>query len=155
MWNPNVALELGLADGVGAEYYILVNRKLSNGVPSDIQGMQRIEYSNFDNFDETNGLFQNIVNYLVKDETYPRKMYDEIDSGKNKIKKYYFALRVLAHFKESKRLREDELKILAKGTYLRSDEIDKILNMMVDLGLLANLDSRRGMTLKKNLYRSE
>ena len=45
LWNPNVALEIGLADGLEAEYYILLNRELSKGVPADIQGIQRIEYS--------------------------------------------------------------------------------------------------------------
>jgi len=27
-WNPNVALEIGLAEGLGVDYYILLNRRL-------------------------------------------------------------------------------------------------------------------------------
>src|ERR1035437_7241460 len=44
-WNPNVSLELGMAEGLGKDYYILVNHTQSKGVPSDINGIQRIEYS--------------------------------------------------------------------------------------------------------------
>ena len=44
-WNPNVALEIGLAQGLGVDYYILLNRKLKKTVPADIQGLQRIEYA--------------------------------------------------------------------------------------------------------------
>jgi hypothetical protein len=66
LWNPNVALEIGLAEGVGASYYIFLNKKLSKGVPADIQGLQRIEY------DEPSGyakgsLVSGVVKYLVKE----------------------------------------------------------------------------------------
>src|SRR5256885_1210437 len=33
LWNANVALEIGLAEGVDAEYYILLDSNLSKGVP--------------------------------------------------------------------------------------------------------------------------
>jgi hypothetical protein len=49
-WNPNVALELGLAQGLkkkpGKTYYIVLNTRRSENVPSDIQGVQRLEYAN-------------------------------------------------------------------------------------------------------------
>jgi len=63
-YNPNVALEIGLADGLGVEYYILLNRTLAAGVPADIQGIQRIEYSNYKDFDERNGLVPQLVRFL-------------------------------------------------------------------------------------------
>ena len=48
-WNPNVALELGLAQGLkkktGKTYYIVLNTRRSENVPSDIQGVQRLEYT--------------------------------------------------------------------------------------------------------------
>jgi DNA-binding MarR family transcriptional regulator len=48
-WNPNVTLELGVAIGLGREYYILFNPKLSGSmeVPSDIRGRDRIEYTSY------------------------------------------------------------------------------------------------------------
>ena len=43
-WNPNVALELGLTQGLrkkpGKPYYIVLNTRRSENVPSDIQGIQ-------------------------------------------------------------------------------------------------------------------
>jgi hypothetical protein len=46
-WNPNVALELGIAVGLGRRYFILLNHKLDQNkeVPSDIKGIDRIQYS--------------------------------------------------------------------------------------------------------------
>jgi hypothetical protein len=46
-WNPNVALELGIAVGLGRRYFILLNHKLDQNkdVPSDIKGIDRVQYS--------------------------------------------------------------------------------------------------------------
>ena len=45
-WNPNVALELGIAVGMGRKYFILMNMHIDNNgeVPSDIRGVDRIQY---------------------------------------------------------------------------------------------------------------
>src|SRR5437867_462635 len=46
-WNPNVALELGLAMGLEADYFILRDtriRRRGDAVPADIGGLDRIEY---------------------------------------------------------------------------------------------------------------
>ncbi|MEM7645182.1 MAG: hypothetical protein AAF366_22160 [Pseudomonadota bacterium] len=44
-WNPNVALELGLAMGLKKDYYILFDpTKEDSEVPSDIRGRERIQY---------------------------------------------------------------------------------------------------------------
>jgi len=46
-WNPNVALELGIAVGLGRRYFILLNHKFEQNkeVPSDIKGIDRVQYS--------------------------------------------------------------------------------------------------------------
>ncbi len=64
-WNPNVALEIGLAEGLGVDYYILLNRRLKKNVPADIQGLQRIEYTSVKSLD-TDGLIPQVVKYLVR-----------------------------------------------------------------------------------------
>jgi len=152
-WNPNVALELGLAEGLDAEYYILVNRKLSAGVPSDIQGIQRIEYQTFDDFDTKSGLFPHIVKYLVRTQTHPRNVWDALEGEINRDKRYYFALRVLAHFKSHTRMTHDHQTVLSRGTYLHKAEKMEVLDAMVRLGLIANVSSAKGATLAKKLYR--
>ena len=45
-WNPNVALELGIAVGLGRKYFILLNTKIEphKDAPSDIKGIDRLQY---------------------------------------------------------------------------------------------------------------
>jgi hypothetical protein len=47
-WNPNVALELGIAVGAGLDYYIAFNPTGDqSGVPSDIGGIDRLQYTDY------------------------------------------------------------------------------------------------------------
>jgi len=48
-WNPNVALELGLAFGLGKTAYIAFDpsKTASDEVPTDLRGMDRLQYSSF------------------------------------------------------------------------------------------------------------
>lgn len=152
-WNPNVALEIGLADGMEAEFYILVNRKLSKGVPADIQGVQRIEYSSYDDFDEEDGLLPKLVRYLVREHTHPRNIWDALEADAARDKKYYLALRILAHFKDRKRLTGEQLTTLSRGTYLRKADKQDLMAQLGGMGLLGNVGSRHGATLEKKLFR--
>jgi hypothetical protein len=77
LWNPNVALEIGLAEGLRVEYYILLNKRLSKGVPADIQGLQRIEYDSPKGL-QPGSLLPLIVRYLVKDQTHPKNIYNSL-----------------------------------------------------------------------------
>jgi predicted nucleotide-binding protein len=52
-WNPNVALELGIVRGKGADYYILFNPKSDQGdVPSDLGGIDRLQYTDYTQLSE-------------------------------------------------------------------------------------------------------
>lgn len=53
-WNPNVALELGLARGKGSEYYILFDPEKGNksDVPSDLGGIDRMQYTDYASLEE-------------------------------------------------------------------------------------------------------
>jgi hypothetical protein len=88
-WNPNVALEIGLAEGLGKDYYILLNKNLKKNVPSDIQGLQRIEYDDPGSLGVT-GLIPQLIKYLVREHTHPRNIYNEL-SGNNRTKQFFFA----------------------------------------------------------------
>jgi predicted nucleotide-binding protein len=48
-WNPNVALELGLALGLNRTAYIAFDPSKTNAddVPTDLRGMDRLQYSSF------------------------------------------------------------------------------------------------------------
>lgn len=150
LWNPNVALELGLAEGLGVEYYILLNRNLSKGVPADIQGLQRIEYDDPKSLNP-GGLLPSVIKYLVKSHTHPKNIYSAL-SVDNREMKFYFALSVLAHFRDNKYLSHVDISRLVRGTYLRKDTQKDVLQTLMALGLISSWETRRGATLKKNLF---
>jgi hypothetical protein len=150
LWNANVALELGLAEGLGVEYYILLNKKLSKGVPADIQGLQRIEYSDTKGL-SGNSLLPGIIKYLVKQHTHPRNIYNEL-SGENRETKFYFALSLLSHLRDNTYLSRSDIARLARGTYLRKESQDEVLRLMSHLGVISSWETKRGATLRKHLF---
>jgi len=149
-WNPNVALEIGLAEGLGVDYYILLNRKLKKNVPADIQGLQRIEYASVKSLD-TDGLIPQIVKYLVGKLTHPRNIHDAL-TGNTRTKQFFFALEVLAHLRDNARLPSAEVRRLSPGSYLRDNDRDHVLSKMTELGLLGSVYSKKGAQLTKNLF---
>jgi hypothetical protein len=122
-WNPNVALEIGLAEGLGVDYYILLNQKLKKNVPADIQGLQRIEYVSVKSLD-ADGLIPQIVKYLVRERTHPRNIYNVL-TGRNRSKQFFFALEVLAYLRDNARLSPNESRHLSPGSYLRDSDENK------------------------------
>jgi hypothetical protein len=149
-WNPNVALETGLAEGLGVDYYILLNRKLKKNVPADIQGLQRIEYDSVNSLD-TDGLIPQIVKYLVRQHTHPRNIYNAL-TGNNRTKQFFFALEVLAYLRDNARLPSAEIRRLCPGSYLRDTDRELVLEKMAERGLLGSISSRKGPKLTKNLF---
>jgi hypothetical protein len=149
-WNPNVALEIGLAEGLGVDYYILLNRKLKKNVPADIQGLQRIEYTSVRSLDP-HGLIPLIVKYLVGKLTHPRNIHDAL-TGNNRTKQFFFALEVLAHLRDNARLPSAQVRRLSPGSYLRDNDRDHVLSKMAELGLLGSVYSKKGAQLTKKLF---
>jgi hypothetical protein len=61
-WNPNVALELGLAVGMAKKYYILFNTEYeAKDAPTDLRGLDRIQYA-------SNTELEARLNFLMKQE---------------------------------------------------------------------------------------
>jgi hypothetical protein len=149
LWNPNVSLELGLTEGLGKEYYILVNKSQSKDVPSDVKGMQRIDYSSPKGFKE-DSLFVLIARYLVKDQTHPRRVWEKLSSPRDK--KFYLALMILAHFRDNQRLKEADIKRLSRGLYLKKEAQNEVMEVLEDRGIISARDSAKGAKLKKRLY---
>ena len=150
LWNPNVSLEIGLAEGLGVDYYILLNDSLSKGVPADIQGLQRIQYKNTLGF-ENEDLIPSILRRLAKDFTHPRNIFDSL-SADNRDRKFYFALAVLAHLRDNKRLTHGDITRICRGTYLRRDAQTEVLEILERHGLIGSINSVNGAVLDKNLF---
>ena len=138
-WNPNVALELGLAEGLkkkpAKNYYILLNTRRSKEVPSDIRGIQRLEYTSYD-FKREVGLGDQLVSYVLAKEYWIRRLWKALPEAGKGQKKRMMALRVLAHLREHEKLTSDNLKAMATGTRLRDADRNDVLNALRALGLL-------------------
>ena len=150
LWNANVSLELGLAEGLGKDYYILVNSKQSKDVPSDVRGLQRIEYSSATGT-TADSLLPSLANYFVKEQTHPRRVWEKLSSP-NREKKFYFAMAVLAHFRDNKRLSYEDRTRLSRGLYLRKDVQHEIIDLLEDEKILGATGSKLGAKLIKRLY---
>jgi hypothetical protein len=150
LWSPNVSLELGLAEGLGQDYYILVNRSQSKDVPSDIKGLQRIEYSSIKGL-QSDGLIPNIVRYLVREETHPRRIWENLASA-NKDKKFYFALSILAHFRGNKRLSKEDIARVSRGFFLRKEAQNEVIEILESQRIISAGRGKRGSRLLKRLY---
>jgi hypothetical protein len=148
--EPNVPLELGLPEGLGNNYCILVNRKQSKDVPSDIREIRRIEYSSLESR-ETDGLLPNLARYLVRDQTHPRHIWNKL-SGAHRDKKFYLSLAILAHFRDNERLSHADIARLSKGLYLREDAQKEVLHILEEHKLVSAIGSRLGAKLAKRIY---
>ena len=74
-WNANVTLELGLAEGLNKDHYILFRPSgKKTQPPSDVQGIQRFQYRKLEGFSDDCLTYQ-VNEHLVKKLTHPRWVY--------------------------------------------------------------------------------
>jgi len=155
-WSPNVALELGLAEGLkkaaGKQYYILLNTRRSKEVPSDIRGIQRLEYTSYD-YKRDVGLGDQLITFVLSKEYWVRKLWRAIPEGDKSLKKRQTALRILAHLREHEKLSLDNVRTIASGTHLREADRQHVLTTLKDLGLIRGSRSDGVYVLGKALFR--
>jgi len=138
-WSPNVALELGLAEGLRNKpikpYYILLNSRRSKDVPSDVKGIQRLEYTRYD-YQDNVGLGYVLVHYILKKEYWVKKIISEL-GGREKLElKLRVALKMLAHLRDHQRLFKDNIDALARGSRLRKNDHQEIIETLLKLKLI-------------------
>jgi hypothetical protein len=154
-WNPNVALELGLADGLSRKpYYILTNSNLSRDVPSDIKGLQRIEYNHLSR--GIGSLRQQLIEYFFKSQYHPtRILWNELkDNQEDPYQSYVFGLQVLAHLRDHAAASLDKCAGIAKALGLRKDTWTDTCEEMWDEALLVEMQHGGGYRLyNKNVYK--
>jgi hypothetical protein len=154
-WNPNVALELGLAQGLkkkpGKPYYIVLNTRRSDNVPSDIQGIQRLEYTSYD-YKPAAGLGDQLVNFVLSKQYWIKKIWTAIpESGKGQ-KKRLMAVRILAHMRDHSKLTSDNLQTIARGTRLREGDRTEVVDVLRSLKLIRKIRNSDAFTQGRKLY---
>ncbi len=151
-WNPNVTLEVGLAEGLNKDYYILFRpgRGSRAEAPADLKGVQRFQYKRLEGL-SSDSLTAQLLDHLVRKLTHPRNIYDEF-SGQDREKQFVVAMRILAHFKKAQILRREDLAKLTRGTWLRKDSIEEVIESLRKRGLVkGRLDSQK-WKCGRNLY---
>lgn len=131
-WNPNVALELGMADGLDTDYFITLNNKQSKNVPSDIQGLQRIEYRTVEN--GSNSLHEQFQKYIVKQRTFTGKtLWKRLREEDRPDALFTYAIRIICHFRDRGTLRPAETKKLSQGLRLRDNHRKFVLDALREM----------------------
>jgi len=107
-WNPNVTLELGVAIAHSDNWYICFNPEKTpiDDVPSDIKGMDRIQYKSFTELEEK-------LTALLE-QRYPKEIRQPLDE--------YIAT-----------LQQDVVGLVQKSPGLRMEEIADILKVNVKM----------------------
>lgn len=143
-WNPNVALELGLADGLGKRYYILFRpgRRRQADAPADLKGLQRFQYTRLRGC-APECLEWQLDEHLVRSLPHARWLWDELEVTK-RPQHFVLAMRVLAHFKSARVVTRPELDALVRGTRLPRAGVERVLELLARRGLIeANRDGSR------------
>ncbi len=155
-WNPNVALELGLAESLkkkpAKDYYIVLNTRRSTEVPSDVRGIQRLEYTSYD-FKSEVGLGDLLVKYIISKEYLARRIWKMIPDSSKGEKKRLMALRILAHFRDHEKLTSDNIKSIVRGTRLRNADRDEVINLLRKLKLVRKVKNAQVFRLSKTLFK--
>ncbi len=155
-WNSNVALELGLAEGLkrgaGKDYYILLNSRRSSEVPSDIRGLQRLEYTSYDFKDEA-GLGYFLVQYVLSKEYWVKKLWRAFSAHKNAVKMRFLALRILSHLRDHERLTGDNVKSLTRGTRLRKEDRDEVVEALRKERLIKRVGTTHTYQSGRKIYK--
>jgi hypothetical protein len=154
-WNPNVALELGLAEGLkkkaNKNYYILLNTRRSREVPSDIRGIQRLEYTSYD-FKPEVGLGDQLVQYILSKEYWTKRAWKEIPSSEKGEKQRLLVLRIIAHLRDHEKLTSDNLKTLLRGTRLRKADSEAVLEILRSQKLIKKGKRKQVFLLGKRVF---
>ena len=154
-WNPNVALELGISEGLkhrpGKDYYILLNTKRSREVPADIRGIQRIEYTSYD-FKRQAGLGDQLVQYILAKEYWIKRVWKDIPVAGKGEKKRLLALRILSHLRDYEKLTSENLVSLSKGSRLRKGDSQEVINVLRKHKLLRKLRNATAYKRGRQLF---
>ena len=152
-WNPNVTLEVGLAEGLNERYYVLfkAGRGSKREPPADLRGLQRIQYKALSG-PSSDSLEYQLDDVLVRSLTHPRYVYDHL-SGNDRMKKFMLAMRILAHFRRFKVFRRADLADLKRGLYLRDSTVEDVMELLRHRGLLRGRADGNLWRPGKNLYK--
>jgi len=107
-WNANVSLELGLAYGMNERAYVIANpsKHVAGEVPSDLRGLDRLQYGSFNELRET-------IERIITEE-FPIQPKHDVEN-------------------ELAALRQQAEQVIARSEGLLINDIAKLLGVSVDI----------------------
>jgi hypothetical protein len=153
-WNPNVCLELGLAKGLGKAYYIINNNSKKKDAPSDIKGIERVDF-NWNKKKKASSLFDHLKDGIFKKKYVTKKLWQSISHSINSDKKFTVILYALVEFREGRpQLTMSDFKQLAKGLNIKKEsDYEDIIKALVSTGCCKKVQRSGAITLKKKLFK--
>jgi len=152
-WNPNVCLELGLAQGMKKDYYIINNNTIKKDAISDIKGIERIDF-NWKEKNKAAPLYDQIKDGIFKRQFNSSKIWKFIEHKEKAEKKFILALNMLASFKGQRiNLKRIEIKKLGRGLSLREQDFEDLIDDLIDLKFFKKTQKTGDLTLIKQLYK--
>ena len=157
-WNPNVTLELGLAEGMGVKYYILCRKSQAKEVPTDLKGIQHIEYAGYPLWDargrvvRTNLWYQVASRLAVKDRLL-KSLWGSLGRRPDADKCRMLAFRLLAGLRDHSSLPRGSVDSYARGMWLQADGKQAALKCLTGRNLVHKGD--RIIRLTRRLFRPE
>lgn len=132
-WNPNVSLELGMAYVLpNVSWYICYNpsQNARHDVPSDIRGIDRIEYENLSNLEDE------LI--ILLDQEYPRQQVKPLRDHEEQMRK-----RVLSLLRDT----GDELqaKQIAQELQCTPAMAGALIRALVEAGEIETTGAKKGM----------
>lgn len=154
-WNSNVALELGLAEGLKHKalkaYYIILNTRRSREVPADIRGIQRLEYTSYD-FKPHSGLGDQLVQYVLLKEYWIKKLSKDIPATPKAQNVRLLVLRILSHLRDYEKLTYENMISMACGTRLREKDRELVLSILVKYKIVRRIKNSDAYKRSRKLY---
>lgn len=153
-WNPNVCLELGLARGLNKQYYIINNTSKRKDVPSDIKGIDRVDYD-WDRRKNTASLYDKLKDGIFKKNFITRTIWKKLQDVPNADKKFELALNILHACKADRStLTHEHLKVLARGLNLKKQEdFDEVVNCLVKLKLFKKVSGSGAIKRLQTIFK--
>lgn len=152
-WNANVCMELGLAKGLGKGYYILNNNSIKKDVPSDIRGIDRIDY-NWNKTKKAASLYQQLKNGIFKKQYLTARIWKQLEENYRGEEKFDLCLYILAMFKGvRKHITMAEIKQIARGfNFKKQEDYDEVATVLVKLKIFRR-NKNGELRLIRSLYK--
>ena len=149
-------LELGLAKGLGKDYYILNlnNNSVKKDVPSDIKGIERIDY-NWNKKKKAASLFQQLKNGIFKKQYLSSKIWKDIQYSSRADEKFTLILHILSRLKGSRKIISiKEMREFSKGlNFKRQQDYDEIIDALIKRRVFKKTQKSGNLTLIKMIYK--